>query len=39
MVTYADWKRIEEAEVAAAENGAPRRKYATVEEMLSVLEG
>lgn len=39
VVTYADWKRIEAAEVKAAENGAPRRKYATVEEMLEVLEG
>lgn len=39
VVTYADWKRIEAAEDAAAENGAPRRKYATVEEMLEMLGG
>ncbi len=36
-VSYEDWKRIDEAEVAAAESGAPRRKLVTVEDMLAVL--
>jgi ferredoxin--NADP+ reductase len=39
VVTYADWKRIEAAEKEAAGSDAPRRKYATIEEMLDVLEG
>jgi len=36
-VTYSDWQKIDEAEVAAAPEGAPRRKFGTVEEMLEVL--
>jgi ferredoxin--NADP+ reductase len=37
-VGYADWQRIEAAEVAAAPEAAPRRKFVTVEEMLAVLD-
>ena len=36
-VTYADWQKIDAVEVANAPSGAPRRKFATVEEMLEVL--
>ena len=36
-VTYPDWKMIEAAETAAASPGAPRRKFARVTEMLSLL--
>src|SRR5262249_5026928 len=39
VVTFADWKRIEAAEVARAAPPAPRRKFATVDEMLASLEG
>ena len=37
IVTFRDWKRIEEAEVNAAENGAPRHKFASREELLNAL--
>jgi ferredoxin--NADP+ reductase len=37
-VGYADWQRIEAAEVAAAPEAAPRRKFVTVDEMLAVLD-
>jgi len=36
-VTYADWQAIDRAEIAAAAEGAPRRKFVTVDEMLAVL--
>lgn len=39
VVTFEDWKRIEEAETAAANPGAPRRKFTTVDEMMAVLDG
>jgi NADPH-dependent glutamate synthase beta subunit-like oxidoreductase len=32
---FADWKRIEGAEIAAARAGSPRRKFASVREMLA----
>ncbi|MDP6389674.1 MAG: pyridine nucleotide-disulfide oxidoreductase, partial [Alphaproteobacteria bacterium] len=38
-VSYADWQKIDEAEKAAAPDGAPRRKFVTAEEMLAVLDG
>jgi NADPH-dependent glutamate synthase beta subunit-like oxidoreductase len=38
IVSYADWQRIEKAEIAAAKAPAPRRKFDTVAEMLAVLE-
>jgi hypothetical protein len=36
-VTFADWLRIEAAEVAAAPAGAPRRKLIRIKDMLSVV--
>jgi NADPH-dependent glutamate synthase beta subunit-like oxidoreductase len=38
IVSYADWQRIEKAEIAAAKAPAPRRKFDTVADMLAVLE-
>ena len=37
-ISYDDWKRIEEAEVANAPEGAPRRKFSRIEDMLSLLD-
>ena len=37
VVTFADWKKIEAAEVKNAPPGAPRRKFGTVQEMLAAL--
>lgn len=37
VVTFRDWQKIEAAEIARARNGAPREKFATIEEMLAVL--
>jgi hypothetical protein len=37
-VTFADWLRIEAAEVAAAPPGAPRRKLIRIKDMLAVVE-
>ena len=37
-VDYADWQMIDEAEKAAAPDGAPRRKFVAVEAMLTVLD-
>ena len=34
VVTFHDWKRIEEAETAAAREGAPREKFVDVEAMI-----
>ena len=36
-VTFADWRRIEAAEVAAALDGNPREKFVSVEAMLAAL--
>lgn len=36
-VTYDDWQEIDAAEVAGATDGAPRRKFVRVEDMLSVV--
>lgn len=36
-VSYADWKKIDAAEIAGARGGAPRRKFSSVEEMLALL--
>ena len=38
-VSLADWQKIDAAEVAAAPEGAPRRKFARVADMLAVLDG
>jgi hypothetical protein len=37
-VGFADWERIDAAEVAAAPPGAPRRKLTRIADMLAVLE-
>ena len=34
VVKYSDWKKIEEAEMARARDGAPREKFVTVEDMI-----
>lgn len=34
VVTYNDWKKIEEAEAARARDGAPREKFVTIEDMI-----
>ena len=34
IVTFRDWKKIEEAEAAAARSGAPREKFADIEAMI-----
>ncbi len=38
-VGFADWERIDAAEVAAAPPGAPRRKLTRVADLLAVLNG
>lgn len=35
VVTFRDWKKIEEAETARARDGAPREKFVAVQDMLS----
>ena len=37
-VSFAEWKEIEAAEIAAAPAGAPRRKLVTIPDMLAVLD-
>ncbi|MFN2100469.1 FAD-dependent oxidoreductase [Altererythrobacter sp. MF3-039] len=37
LVTFADWKKIEEAENSAARDGAPREKFIDVESMFAAL--
>jgi ferredoxin--NADP+ reductase len=37
-VSFAEWQRIEAAEIANARDGAPRKKFATIAEMLAVLD-
>lgn len=34
VMTFSDWKRIEEAEAAAAREGAPREKFVNIEAMI-----
>jgi ferredoxin--NADP+ reductase len=34
VVKFSDWKKIEEAEVARARDGAPREKFVTIAEMI-----
>jgi ferredoxin--NADP+ reductase len=35
VVKFSDWKKIEEAEIARARDGAPREKFVTVQDMIS----
>ncbi len=37
-VDWAAWERIEQAEIAAAADGAPRRKLSRIDDMLAVLD-
>lgn len=37
VVTFQDWKKIEEAETQAAREGAPREKFVNVEAMIAAL--
>lgn len=37
VVTFRDWQKIEEAEIAAARSGAPREKFTLVEEMIRAV--
>jgi ferredoxin--NADP+ reductase len=37
VVTFRDWQRIEEAEIAAARDGSPREKFVDVEAMIAAL--
>ncbi|MBM3504322.1 MAG: hypothetical protein FJX65_10650 [Alphaproteobacteria bacterium] len=37
VVSYADWQKIEAAEIAAAVKPSPRRKFTTIPEMLAAL--
>ena len=34
IVTFRDWKKIEEAEAAAARDGSPREKFVEIEAMI-----
>jgi hypothetical protein len=34
VVRFTDWQKIDEAEVAAARDGAPREKFVAVEQMI-----
>jgi ferredoxin--NADP+ reductase len=36
-VSYAEWKKIDAAEIANAQLGAPRRKFSSIAEMLALL--
>ena len=35
LVTFRDWQKIDEAEIAAARDGAPREKFVAIEEMIA----
>lgn len=35
VVTFRDWKKIEDAEIARARDGAPREKFVAVEDMIA----
>ena len=37
VVTFRDWKKIEEAEAAAARDGSPREKFVDIESMIETL--
>ncbi|MGB3166986.1 MAG: pyridine nucleotide-disulfide oxidoreductase, partial [Alteraurantiacibacter sp.] len=38
VITFQDWKKIEEAEAEAAQGGAPREKFVDVEAMIRALD-
>ena len=35
VVTFSDWKKIEQAEIARARDGAPREKFVRIEDMIA----
>ncbi|HAD17265.1 MAG TPA: pyridine nucleotide-disulfide oxidoreductase, partial [Erythrobacter sp.] len=35
IVTFRDWQKIEEAEIAAARHGSPREKFVDIESMIA----
>ena len=37
-VSFEDWRELDEAEIAAAADGAPRRKLVDIDEMISLLD-
>ncbi len=37
-VSFEDWRDIDEAEVAAADDGAPRKKFVSVDDMMTFLD-
>ena len=39
VVTFRDWQKIEEAEIAAARDGAPREKFVDVASMIAARDG
>jgi ferredoxin--NADP+ reductase len=39
VVTFRDWKKIEEAEADRAREGSPREKFVAIEEMIAALAG
>ena len=38
VVTFRDWKKIEEAEASRARDGAPREKFVDIDEMIHALD-
>jgi NADPH-dependent glutamate synthase beta subunit-like oxidoreductase len=38
IITFSDWKKIDEAEIARARNGAPREKFVRIEDMIAAGE-
>ena len=38
VVKFRDWKKIEQAEVARAREGAPREKFVTIDDMIKALD-
>ena len=39
VVTFGDWKKIEEAEARAAREGSPREKFVDIAEMIKARDG
>ena len=37
-VSFEDWRYIDEAEIAAASEGMPRKKFVSVDEMITFLD-
>jgi ferredoxin--NADP+ reductase len=39
VVTFRDWQRIEQAEIARARDGAPREKFTSIDALLAARDG